>query len=484
MNICKYYREGYCRFGSRCRFLHPTGNDYSYGYNDNYYGDDYNSKSRQQKGYSGGSNSNSNYSYRNDNSDQRYKGGNSNNSSNQNTYDLWTLIEKELKVLEEGHQWPLTCFSVSREYGNVPGWEDHSPEELRHEAYNAIKDGTFDQCKNSIAQLYKLAEERRNDFKSKARALPILEVLMQNKDRYEKSNSTASTQDQNTNLWQNKGVNQQTANLFGGNNTSQPATGIFGGNSSSIQQPATGIFGGNVTTPQSTGIFGGTASSQQTSGIFGGNSSSIQPAAGIFGGNNSSNQSGIFGSAVPQTTALFGGNVTTQQSTGIFGGNNSSTPQTTGIGIFGGNNVTSPQTGIFGGNNISTQQSTGIFGGNNDFSNNQFANTSGTFSFNTNQEQQMASGANPVPSSVFQAAASPFQSQNTATFSQSETSSPFNNQGTSAQLNSNTASSSFTIELTNYSQQADLIESELAMFQAKTFKFGQIPLNREPKEVC
>ncbi|XP_039297605.1 nuclear pore complex protein Nup98-Nup96 [Nilaparvata lugens] len=471
MEVCKYYREGYCRYGSRCRYLHPNSNDYSYGYSDHnygkYYGDDYNSKSRQQKGYSGGSSNNSNYNYRSDNSDQRYKGGNS-NSSNQNTYDLWSLIEKELKVVEEGRQWPLTCFSVSREYGNVPGWDDHSPEELRHEYYKSFKEGTVDQFvsvvfENFYCTALQTCGGRRNDFKSKSRALPILEALIRNRESYESSNNAASsTQDQNTNLWQNKAGSQQSTSLFGGNSGT---TGLFGGNNSS-NQPATGIFGGNNTT------------TPQTTGIFGGNSSTTPQATGIFGGNSSQ-----------QATGLFGNN-SAQPATGIFGGG-SSTPQT--AGLFGGN---SSSTGIFGGNMNSTQQTTGIFGGNsaqvqpNVFSNTQFTNTGGTFSFNLPQAQQNSnsflSGANPVASSVFQSTASPFQSQQVSQntpniFQQSAqvSSTPFNQPVQSVFM-----STGVDDDLMNYTMQEALTESELAMYQAKAFQFGKIPLKPPPKEVC
>lgn len=48
-------------------------------------------------------------------------------------------------LAERGGQWPLSCFSPTKDHGCIPDMNDVSPEEVRWEMYQAQKSGTVDQ---------------------------------------------------------------------------------------------------------------------------------------------------------------------------------------------------------------------------------------------------------------------------------------------------------------------------------------------------
>ncbi|XP_075235005.1 nucleoporin NUP42-like [Lycorma delicatula] len=212
MAVCKYFLDGCCRYGDRCKFKHIYVDP-----RENYFGnEDQNFKPRNSnsKGFSSGvsilranstfnpyGNTNSSYNNSNYNTDSSFGSSNynSNSNGNQRTYstnqsqDLLPVILKDLEVIEGGNQWPLTCFCPLKDItGNAPGWIDHSPEELRWEVYKSIKDGNFEQCKNTIQQLFKEAQERRNDFKTREKAIAIIDRMIQEKQLANSSVISAS----------------------------------------------------------------------------------------------------------------------------------------------------------------------------------------------------------------------------------------------------------------------------------------------------
>uniref|UniRef100_A0A1B6D7N8 Nucleoporin NUP42 n=1 Tax=Clastoptera arizonana TaxID=38151 RepID=A0A1B6D7N8_9HEMI len=162
MVVCKYFSQGYCKFGSRCRFEHVRDSE-CYGASS--YSTSWNPLGNLQS---------------NENPEQKNKSGPSltnNSNENSNTLvnkislnDLVLIVSKDTLQLEEGNQWPLTCYAPIKECGNIPNWVDNSPEELRWKLYNSLKNGTYSTCKEAIDNLYREAEERRMNLKSKEKA--------------------------------------------------------------------------------------------------------------------------------------------------------------------------------------------------------------------------------------------------------------------------------------------------------------------------
>ncbi|XKL62512.1 hypothetical protein PGB90_002345 [Kerria lacca] len=188
--ICKYYLRGICKYGSRCHFLHEDNthkyrNNYaeqSYNYSNKNYSQNYgyrNSYDYSNKNYAQNhSNRNhfQNYSNR-DYANSNYSDGNysSNFNKNYNRYhvdnrqynqeiknildlsstEILDLIKHELKEFEKRHVWPLTVIAPLKDLGNIPGFKDFSPEEIRYQYYEACQNNnisSFNQSLNEIKE--------------------------------------------------------------------------------------------------------------------------------------------------------------------------------------------------------------------------------------------------------------------------------------------------------------------------------------------
>ena len=44
---------------------------------------------------------------------------------------------------ERGHTWPFTVMAPVKEFGNIPGFKDCSPEEIRYQYYDALSKNTL-----------------------------------------------------------------------------------------------------------------------------------------------------------------------------------------------------------------------------------------------------------------------------------------------------------------------------------------------------
>jgi hypothetical protein len=53
-------------------------------------------------------------------------------------------LDEEIRLSQGGKQWPFSCICPLKESGNIPGFDDVSPEELRLEAYDAQAQNTFE----------------------------------------------------------------------------------------------------------------------------------------------------------------------------------------------------------------------------------------------------------------------------------------------------------------------------------------------------
>lgn len=225
MVVCKYFMDGGCKYGSRCRFEHiQSGRDYRYAdsYNNNYSADR----------YSGGrSVLRSTYvKYNNNQAPVREDTGRQFGKENVN--EIYQSVLKEITAAEKGQQWPLSCFGPIKGCPdlNMPGWEDHSPEEIRWELYKAYKNGTFAACKQALDALYNDAKEKRAKMKIRENAYSIIENLL------EKENMNGVEMEQNLNMAPNINWNHQGVPVAGFGNNTVPA---FAGSNTSFFGTAT-----------------------------------------------------------------------------------------------------------------------------------------------------------------------------------------------------------------------------------------------------
>ena len=51
------------------------------------------------------------------------------------------VVKTDIKIWQSAGVWPLSCYTPSPSYPNLPHFQDYSMEEIRHLAYNANKSG-------------------------------------------------------------------------------------------------------------------------------------------------------------------------------------------------------------------------------------------------------------------------------------------------------------------------------------------------------
>ncbi|XP_012526112.1 nuclear pore complex protein DDB_G0274915 isoform X2 [Monomorium pharaonis] len=309
MVICKYYRQGNCRYGQYCQFEHI-----------NHFG---NTKTED---------------------------------------DIVILVAKEVLLAERGGQWLLSCFAPLKERPCIPGMEDLSPEEVRWEIYEAQKNGMVEQAKLHFQQLCQDMKARREVLKNPTREIiTLLKKLLGSQKA-----SQLSLLNMPTNVFGTiPKFTMPNNNPFGGG-----GGGFFSSNNASIfgkSNNTTSVFGGTTTFGNNLGGFSGAATSGAGS-IFGTTSTSTSfsgtqnsaPTFGtpqsnaIFGGSSQSvfGQNNVFAtsqlSSNASTTSLFNSPITSQTNS-VFGGGG--VPTTSSSGSFNNGIFTQPKTQMpaFGG---------------------------------------------------------------------------------------------------------------------------------------
>ncbi|XP_046396664.1 nucleoporin NUP42-like [Ischnura elegans] len=134
MVVCRFFLQGYCKFGDRCRYQHyqenrsPSPVSNYRGYNRSWHAP----PQHEEDHYGRRANS-------------PVSGGQLPLAASLNPLDLAEAIKEDVVAMEEGGQWPLTCYTPSKDLGCFPGFHDTSVEEVRYEAYQALSSGTFNQ---------------------------------------------------------------------------------------------------------------------------------------------------------------------------------------------------------------------------------------------------------------------------------------------------------------------------------------------------
>ncbi|XP_063386696.1 nucleoporin NUP42-like [Cydia fagiglandana] len=126
MVVCKFFQEGYCRYGQNCRFEHIYGSKYSYHANAP------TNQSQPQKQAPGGV------------TDEQ----------------LVQQVQTDVQSVLKGGQWLLSCYAPFKK-PNFPGLTDLSAEEARLFIYEAKANNTVDQA---VAYINNLTKEARSKY--------------------------------------------------------------------------------------------------------------------------------------------------------------------------------------------------------------------------------------------------------------------------------------------------------------------------------
>ncbi|XP_052707007.1 nucleoporin NUP42-like isoform X2 [Crassostrea angulata] len=447
MVVCKFFMQGYCRYGDNCKFEHPRGGNAGYAY----------AAQRQLFGGGGGGGGGG----------SRFSGGGGGTNPfkwTANDYqktqnkpvvqqvspnDLINTLISEVKEWERNKMWPFSCIGFEKDSPCVPDFQDTSPEELRHLAYEAQKSNSFqgyvEYVQNLMADFSKKRQMLANaNMRTKQKLLSLIDEYRLRKNRSGNSGSY------NTVSLFSSSANENSSSRFGAS---------FGGGSSqnsfdSSSFGSSGSFGSTGTqgfgASGSAGTFG--AGSSSTGGFGVGTTSGSMGAFGVSDGS-----SGVSGS--PGGFGSLGGFRANTGSSGGFGANSSSSG---GFGSSGSFGVNSGSSGGFG-NSGGFGANSGGFGAGT--SSGGFGATFGTQPpANANLNNNAFGNSNATTTPI--ANANPFGN-------------PTGSAGASFQSPQQTAAASKT-----YTPMDKLTAEELAEFQANQFTLGKIPTKPPPKELC
>nr|CAH7761804.1 unnamed protein product [Callosobruchus chinensis] len=306
-NNCKYYVQGHCKFGDNCRFDHHPLQEIDF-----------------------------------------YSATASLCTSStlqpllevkpliqEKQIDQSTLIQSvvnDMIATEKGGQWLLSSYVPFKDKVAFPGFEDHSFEEIRWWYYEAQKNGLLDQYKHQVQMMLQDAV-----LKVKALQSPSQELVNMINNVYNAPSSTPelpgtqvfgsssaapTTTPVSTNIF-----GKTSQNIFGNSPTQQnfSQNNIFGGAAPNTGQAS--FFGGqtsaNMTKPSGS-IFGTPQSPQKGSAFEGNNFNQLSPNTTTFGQSPIVQQS-LFSNTSPPTQQqnLFGGmqqhfGTTDPQTTNVF----------------------------------------------------------------------------------------------------------------------------------------------------------------------
>lgn len=299
MAVCQYFLRGDCRFGDKCRMKHPsdeTATVCPYFLRGNCrYGDRCHyehPRDRGSSGFSRGSFQQSNRtgvqwgnsSFYSQNRFEALSGNQKENSADRQ--QIQQTVKNDMEIWQKSKQWPLSCYTYTKEEPSFPGLLDFSPEEIRLEAYTANSKGNANAYEQGLKQLI------HENFK---RRLQLSEMTLSAiQEEIKKTNSLYSLGDR-VSMGPSSSMPQPTSShVFGtgssfGGSLSIQSSGQFADRGQSNQSnlfntPTTGLFSEQIksSTGQSTG-FPSVAPSSQPSAeggvLFG--SSPIARSSGL-----------------------------------------------------------------------------------------------------------------------------------------------------------------------------------------------------------
>lgn len=467
MPLCRFFQQGYCRFGNNCRFEHSAPQ----------YTNTVSPLLRQNT-----------QPPPNVTAPKSNQGNNAFRTNRKDARDIFNLIVQDVNEAEKGGVWPLSSYNFwpAVAHGNVPGLEDLSPEEMRHLQMQAQAAGTLDACNQQIQQMYQQARARFNTMKVQSpETLAVIESMTRGpaqtpaSSQYSFASGSSVVQDS----WPAPSATSGVASVFGGSTAGTTAKSIFGGSTGSTNAGFGSVFGG--ANNQSSLFVGtsqfGNASSPKPS-IFGGGATQTQPPAFA----SSPTQPPAFASSPTQppafasTNPMFAGAAPSpfggaQQHSSIFGGA-SAAQQPSPFGTTPAVQQPSP----FGAAPVVGQSGGSIFGGS------ASVPTPNTFSFAL-PNAFGSSGASAATTSPFGGATttSPNVFGGAVQNISQPTGSIFGGSGATQSLaNPSVQGSNISVNATLYTAISQLTEAEKREFDAETFTIGKIPCRPPPKELC
>ncbi|XP_029206276.2 LOW QUALITY PROTEIN: nucleoporin NUP42-like [Acropora millepora] len=299
MDVCQYFLRGDCRFGDKCRMKHPSDETTTvcpYFLRGNCrYGDKCHYEHPRDRGSSGFSRGSfrqsnrtggqwGNSSFYSQNRFEALSGNQKENSADRQ--QIQQTVKNDMEIWQKSKQWPLSCYTYTKEEPSFPGLLDFSPEEIRLEAYTANSKGNANAYEQGLKQLIHENFKRRLQLSEMTLSAIQEEIKKTNSlyppgDRVSIGPSSSMPQPTSSHVF-------GTGSSFGGSLSFQ-SSGPFAdrGQSNSIKlfnAPTTGLFSGQIksSTGQSTG-FPSVAPSSQPSAkggvLFG--SSPIARSSGL-----------------------------------------------------------------------------------------------------------------------------------------------------------------------------------------------------------
>ncbi|XP_052771292.1 nucleoporin NUP42-like [Mya arenaria] len=461
MVVCRFFLGGNCRYGDKCWNEHPSGGNQGY------------QTTAQRQLFGGGRKTNNQYQWRASDSQQAAPSAASTSSNNQlSPADIVRALSAEITSMwEAGKMWPFSCMGFEKDMPSLPGLTDISMEEMRHEAYDALKQGNIQPYVQKVECTLNEVLAKRQELKNPGMSSKQTLIVFIDDCRRKQASSSSGQ----VSLFSDSsggglfGSGKEGSGLFGQNPASSQAPGPFGASSSSIGGVGSSFgagsspFGAGSSTFGSFGAAGNgggqTAFGQAAappSGLFGATGSGLQPSLPPPAFGQAESQS-LFGKTDQSSQPAFGqsafGQTQNTTSAGLFGKAGTETPQAPTNSLFG-----KPVGSPFGGNafgstqTATTQQSANPFGS---------ANLGQSSGFGSTQPLPAPSGfgASSQPSSTVGGAA------------------PVTAAATSGATGQAMVDSLYTpIE--------QLTDEEKQQFAAQTFTVGMIPTKPPPKEMC
>ncbi|XP_045189893.2 nucleoporin NUP42-like [Mercenaria mercenaria] len=471
MVVCRFFLQGNCRYGNNCWNDHPSGGNQGFSM----------TAQRQlfgggKKGGAGGSEGGGGQKvsfrdsfgqnqnpYRWISQDAQQQSRNTMaNTQQMSAADIVKGLATEVsQTWEGGNMWPFSCLGFEKDMPSLPGFMDIAPEEMRWDAYEALKLGNIQpyiqKVKGAVDQLNTQRQELKNpNMTLKQKLISFIDDCRREK-----------------NLGSGGHVSLFSESNSGGDIFGSGSSGGLFGTSTAGAEPSSGLF----SQPPSFGqtgnqsLFGQT----ETQSAFG--QSGTQSAFGQTGAQSLFGQSGsqsAFGqtgsqqSGFEQTGSLFGQGAFAQssQSGSTFGQSSFGQSQTGQGSLFG-----QSASGTFGQDQTQTPKPT-LFG----------KPAAGSSPFSTPQTSAGTSGSLFQTSTPFGQSSAPARNL----FGHSVTVVPPESQSGASSAAENKPVQATASGETNsvYTSIDKLTPEELEQFRAPTFTLGFIPTRPPPRELC